>query len=180
MDCPDQDCCHCNRMIGMTELCQVLERHKSTIHRAWKSWGLPVIKNERGYIEVRVRDLLRWEKPPVMHRITKGWILPEDGILDEVAIEIAIRGQRPVRLTLRERRAVVKSLIDRGASPGEIIEKLRTNPKWVTRTLHELGYDVLGTGGNHGTYIVPKNRPKSAGYEGTQLDYRKLIQLHND
>lgn len=47
------------------------------------------------------------------------WLLPEDGITDDIAIEIASRGVRPVRLTMRERQlATIWMLLHNGTRPA--------------------------------------------------------------
>ena len=45
-----------------------------------------------------------------------SWLLPDDGIIDPVAVEIAARGTRRVRLTARERRAAAALIVARGGT----------------------------------------------------------------
>ena len=43
------------------------------------------------------------------------WVIPDDGIIDPIAVELAAHGQRPVRLTRLERReAAIRILADGG------------------------------------------------------------------
>ena len=52
------------------------------------------------------------------------WLLPEDGIIDPVAVEIAARGTRRVRLTARERRAAAALIVARGGTENDIAHRL--------------------------------------------------------
>jgi hypothetical protein len=53
------------------------------------------------------------------------WLLPEDGIVDEIAIEVATRGARPVALTPAERRLAAGHILARGGTPFQICRRLR-------------------------------------------------------
>ena len=53
------------------------------------------------------------------------WVLPDDGIIDPVAVEIAASGQRPVRLTTAERRAAAARILAGGGTAGVIAQRLR-------------------------------------------------------
>lgn len=44
------------------------------------------------------------------------WLLPDDGIIDPVAVEIAAAGTRRVRLTAPERRAAAALILARGGT----------------------------------------------------------------
>ena len=59
--------------------------------------------------------------------------LLDDGIVDEVAVERVVRGDRTVRLTRRERIAAFLELDRRGFSAPAIAELLDTTPRSVTR-----------------------------------------------
>lgn len=52
------------------------------------------------------------------------WLLAEDGIIDPVAVEIAARGTRRVRLTPAERRMAAALILDRGGSPNDLARRL--------------------------------------------------------
>ena len=52
------------------------------------------------------------------------WLLPDDGIIDPVAVEIAARGTRRVRLTARERRAAAALIVARGGTANDIARRL--------------------------------------------------------
>lgn len=65
----------------------------------------------------------RWGLPPV---------LPEDGIVDMVAVELTIVGRR-VRLTKRERQAVVELMTGRGYSARAIAQRLGCDARSVCR-----------------------------------------------
>jgi hypothetical protein len=53
------------------------------------------------------------------------WLLDDDGIVDATAVLVASRGQRPVRLTRRERELAGMAIILRGGSAAVVISYLR-------------------------------------------------------
>jgi hypothetical protein len=53
------------------------------------------------------------------------WLLADDGIVDITAVEVASRGQRPVRLTRQERELAGMAIILRGHSVAIVISYLR-------------------------------------------------------
>jgi hypothetical protein len=52
------------------------------------------------------------------------WMLPDDGIIDQVAVEIAVKGERRVRLTAPERRAAAEMILARGGTVKTVAERL--------------------------------------------------------
>jgi hypothetical protein len=52
-------------------------------------------------------------------------LLPDDGIVDPIAVEIAARGTRPVQLTRAERRAAAALILTRGGSAFLVSVRLR-------------------------------------------------------
>jgi len=60
-------------------------------------------------------------------------LLPDDGIVDPVAVAIAVTGERPVALTRTEQRAAARVLISRGVSTTAISYRLRINATTVDR-----------------------------------------------
>ncbi|MHB1597044.1 MAG: hypothetical protein ACYCO9_16900 [Streptosporangiaceae bacterium] len=56
-----------------------------------------------------------------------AWTLPEDGILDPIAIELAARGIRPVALTPAERVTAAARILARGGSPALIARRLHVS-----------------------------------------------------
>jgi hypothetical protein len=52
------------------------------------------------------------------------WLLPDDGIIDPVAVEIAANGTRRVRLTAPERRAAAALILARGGTAYEVAWRL--------------------------------------------------------
>jgi hypothetical protein len=62
------------------------------------------------------------------------WLLPEDGIIDPVAVEIAATGKRPVRLTASERREAAAMILAEGGSPWLISKRLKISTS-IARTL---------------------------------------------
>lgn len=74
---------------------------------------------------------------PYTARVTH--VLPEDGIVDPIAVTIAVTGERPVALTRTEQRAVARVLISQGVSTTAIAYRLRLN---ATRVI---GWRQTGT-----------------------------------
>jgi len=56
-----------------------------------------------------------------------AWMLPDDGIIDRVAVEIAAKGERRVRLTAPERRVAAEIILARGGTVTVIAERLCMN-----------------------------------------------------
>lgn len=61
-------------------------------------------------------------------------LLPDDGIIDPLAVAIAVTGERPVALTRTEQHTAARRLIGQGASTTTIAYRLRLNG----RTVHQL------------------------------------------
>jgi|GEM_PF-5693795 len=63
---------------------------------------------------------------PVTARPPRGdaWMLPDDGIIDLLAVEIAATGERRVMLTAPERRAAAEMILARGGTVQVIAERL--------------------------------------------------------
>ena len=53
-----------------------------------------------------------------------AWLLPEDGVIDPVAIELAATGERSVALTESERRIAADLIIAAGGTPNLIAKRL--------------------------------------------------------
>jgi hypothetical protein len=53
--------------------------------------------------------------------------LPDDGIIDLIAVEIAARGSRPVALTCAERQLAAARILARGGTPYLLSKRLRIN-----------------------------------------------------
>jgi hypothetical protein len=52
------------------------------------------------------------------------WVIPEDGIIDPVAVAIAASGQRRVRLTRAERRVAAARILATGGTTRTIAKHL--------------------------------------------------------
>lgn len=52
------------------------------------------------------------------------WVIPEDGIIDAFAVQIAASGQRRVRLTRMERRLAAALILARGGSAYQVHKRL--------------------------------------------------------
>jgi hypothetical protein len=55
------------------------------------------------------------------------WVLPEDGIVDELAVAIAAAGTRPVPLTRTERWLAARRILATGGTPYLISERLHVS-----------------------------------------------------
>ena len=60
---------------------------------------------------------------PAAHRNGR-WVLPEDGIVDELAVQIAAAGTRPVALTPTERRLAAAAILAAGGTPYVVSKRL--------------------------------------------------------
>lgn len=66
-------------------------------------------------------------------------LLPDDGIIDLVAVDIAARGQRIVRLTARERRLAADRILAAGGDLRTVAERLGVCRQTVWRLMNEPG-----------------------------------------
>ncbi len=66
------------------------------------------------------------------------WTLPDDGIIDELAIDIAARGIRPVALTRTERRLAAALILAAGGTPYLISKRLHVS----CQTAHALAAEL--------------------------------------
>jgi hypothetical protein len=55
------------------------------------------------------------------------WTLPDDGIFDPIAVQLAARGMRQVPLTRAERRAAAAAILARGGGLNMISVRLRVS-----------------------------------------------------
>jgi DNA-binding CsgD family transcriptional regulator len=62
------------------------------------------------------------------------WDIPDDGIIDDIAVRIAASGQRRVRLTRAERRLAAALIIARGGTSYRVAKHLGIS-SWAARTL---------------------------------------------
>jgi hypothetical protein len=53
-----------------------------------------------------------------------AWMLPDDGIIDPIAVEIAVKGERRVALTAPERLAAAELILARGGTVSILAERL--------------------------------------------------------
>jgi hypothetical protein len=58
------------------------------------------------------------------------WVLPDDGIIDPVAVEITAAGTRRVKLTAPERRAAAALILARGGTVADIERRLHVS-NWM-------------------------------------------------
>jgi hypothetical protein len=65
------------------------------------------------------------DSTPAPETARRKWVIPDDGIIDPVAVEIAAAGRRRVRLTLPERRAAAARILAAGGTAWTIARYLR-------------------------------------------------------
>ena len=81
-----------------------------------------------------------------MHAVTTraaphaAMLLPDDGLIDEVAVSIAVSGARRVRLTPSERDLAARIMVGRGADLAELAAHLGTSTAAAGRLIKALGY----------------------------------------
>ena len=61
------------------------------------------------------------------------WLLPDDGIIDPVAVEIAAAGTRRVALTRPERRAAAALILARGGTAADLADRLHVSGNTAAR-----------------------------------------------
>lgn len=62
------------------------------------------------------------------------WLLPDvDGIVDDVAIEIAVRGRRPVCLTRTERAIAAAMILALGGGTRDLCHRLKVTDRTACR-----------------------------------------------
>jgi hypothetical protein len=66
------------------------------------------------------------------------WTLPDDGIIDQLAIEIAASGARPVALTRPERRLAAALILAAGGTPYVLCKRLHVS----CQTAHALAAEL--------------------------------------
>lgn len=89
--------------------------------------------------------------------------LPEDGIIDEVAIYIAVNGLRKIAMTHRERVEAVRRLLLQGGSIREMCDNLHVQPKIIREILDGLGFECVRNehiAGSRIMIILPKDRKR--------------------
>jgi hypothetical protein len=67
-------------------------------------------------------------------------LLPDDGLIDELAVSIAVSGARRVRLTPPERDLAARIMVARGADFAELAAHLGTSTAAAGRLVKALGY----------------------------------------
>ena len=90
-------------------------------------------------------------------------LLPEDGIVDPVAVYIAVHGIRKIAMTHRERLEAVRQMLLHGDSIRDICDHLHVPPATAREILDELGYECVRNehiAGSKIMIILPKNRKR--------------------
>jgi hypothetical protein len=91
-------------------------------------------------------------------------IEPDDGIIDELAVELAAYGVRKVRMTIPERHAAILMMHKMHLGIQEMATNLGTTPAQVTLYLDDMGYEVItdpAVSALHYRLITRKDRSKA-------------------
>ena len=67
-----------------------------------------------------------------------AWLIRDDGIIDEVAIEIAVAGTRLVRLTRPEQRIAAARILARGGSIDDVQRNLGVGGDLAAKIVREV------------------------------------------
>ena len=70
-------------------------------------------------------------------KIPDLWLIPEDGVVDELAVELAASGERRVRLTHHERRLATARILAHGGTPSLVYERLGLTSMSAAKSLVE-------------------------------------------
>jgi hypothetical protein len=65
--------------------------------------------------------------------VNSQWLLPDDGIIDPVAVEVTAAGTRRVRLTVTERRFAAALILARGGTVNDIAARLYVSGQTARR-----------------------------------------------
>jgi hypothetical protein len=74
-----------------------------------------------------------------MSRLARN-LIPDDGLIDELAVSIAVSGARVVKLTAAERNLAAVRMIRGGADLAELAAHLGTSTAAAARLVCALGY----------------------------------------
>jgi hypothetical protein len=86
-----------------------------------------------------------------------SWILKDDGIFDDVAVDIAVEGLRPIAMTEAERRCAIERLAIFGQPPAEISRRVKMCSSRVISTLSELGWEWSVN--DYGEKVLTRQKP---------------------
>lgn len=116
------------------------------------------VRSPEYYERKRIRD---------RERNRDRWLIPEDGIIDPVAIAVATAGTRLVRLTPAERELAVHRIIANGGAVAELAAHLGISLVNAVRLAHSLGYRTLRSEhANKSLVLPPDNRRLGPSREG--------------
>jgi hypothetical protein len=86
------------------------------------------------------------DSTPAAKTTYSRWVIPDDGIIDPIAVEIAASGDRMVRLTRAEWRAVAARILAGGGTATTIAIRLRMQ----YAAARMLAASIAGTAGSAG------------------------------
>jgi hypothetical protein len=75
-------------------------------------------------------------------RDTGAWLIPDDGIIDDVAVDVAARGQRLVCLTRTERKLAARRILAEGGTYAQVARNLGCGKDMASALVRELTREV--------------------------------------
>ena len=72
-------------------------------------------------------------RPASQPRQHSPWLLPEDGIVDPIAVELTVTGSRRVALTPGERRAAAALILAKGGTVNRVARRLHISHRTAKR-----------------------------------------------
>jgi DNA-binding CsgD family transcriptional regulator len=78
------------------------------------------------------------------------WLLPDDGVIDPIAIDLTVRGARRVPLTRTERRLVAAVILAGGGTAYQIATRLHVSTTTARRYVRDLTGPAAPTGTTKG------------------------------
>jgi hypothetical protein len=103
------------------------------------------------------KDAARWLRGTYTEdgtdRSVPGWQIPDDGIIDEIAIDIAATGQRRVRLTPTELRLAARRIIASGFKAKTLEARLGISRSYAQDLVTELSTSSKETGVDNALHL---------------------------
>lgn len=84
------------------------------------------------------------ERPPTHKRYPDAkYELYDDGIVDDIAIQLAVSGARKVRLTPKEQTIAIRKMLKLQFTPGDIRDRLGICYDNMAKLLDPMGYEII-------------------------------------
>lgn len=130
---PDRKCGECGGPLSLNNTTGFCRKTPACEKKSrYTSWN-------RNY---RIKGRKRNNRPASKSSVVV-WLLPEDGIIDEFAIELAVTGRKDVALTDGERRIAVQKMLKMHIGPEEMRKRLHVTPHGLNAILADFGYEMI-------------------------------------